>query len=295
MHVVVGGASGFLGTALVSHLRESGKRVTRLVRKPEDRSDASVWDPAAGLIEQRVIDSADVVVNLSGESITHWPPTKRWQEKVLASRVSATSTLARAIAHAPKPPSLLSASGMSYYGADRGDEILTETSDAGDGLLSEVVHAWEAAAETAAEAGAHVCLLRTTAALDRTGGLLKAMLPAFRIGLGARIGDGQQFMSVISRDDWVRAVTFLAERDDLSGPFNLAMPDDTTNDQFTEALAAAVGRRRLLVAPRPILRVASGPLADDFLGSLRVRPKALVDAGFSFNHPDLASLLDAAL
>jgi hypothetical protein len=294
LKIVVGGASGFLGTTLVDHLSSRGHEVVRLVRRPETAADAFTWDPAAGVVDQALIDAADIVVNLSGAPISHWPPTARWQEEVLASRLGATSTLAGAIARSPRPAVLLSASGMSAYGADRGDELLTEASTLGDGFLADVVHAWEAASQPASDAGSRVCLLRTTLALHRSGGLLKPQLPAFKLGLGAKLGSGRQHMSLISRTDWVRAVAFLAEHE-VSGPVNLAMPGDATNAEFSDAVAAAVGRKRWLAAPAIALNLAAGPVAEDLLGSLRVKPQALLDAGFTFDHPDLASVVDAAL
>lgn len=294
MRVVVGGASGFLGGPLVEHLRSREHEVVRLVRKQTNDPDASTWDPQSGAVDQPLIDSADVVVNLSGEPISHWPPTKRWQEAVLSSRLGATSTLAAAIARSPEPAAFLSASGMSAYGSDRGDEILTEASAPGSGFLAEVVHAWEAAAQPASDAGSRVCLLRTTLAVHRSGGLLKPQLPAFRLGLGAKLGTGRQYMSLISRQDWVRAVGFLAEND-VSGPFNLGIPGDATNAEFSDAVAAALGRKRLLAAPRFAVQLGARPVADDLLGSLRIRPHALLDAGFTFDHADLASVVDAAL
>ena len=295
MRVVVGGASGFLGSALVDQLRTEDHEVIRLVRKPETEPDSSLWNPAEGVVDQALIDTADVVVNLSGAPIAHWPATKRWQETVLSSRLGATTTLAGAIARSPEPAAFLSASGMSAYGADRGDEILTEASTPGTGFLSEIVHAWEAATQAAVDAGSRVCLLRTSLALHRSGGLLKTQLPAFRLGLGAQLGDGRQYMAMLSRTDWVRAVALLAERPDLSGPFNLSMPGDATNKEFSDGLAAALNRPRWYAAPAFLLRKAAGPVADDLLGSLRMKPKALLDAGFTFDHPDLASVIDAAL
>lgn len=294
MKVVVGGASGFLGRPLVDHLRSREHEVVRLVRKPETQPDAFAWNPADGVVDQALIDSADLVVNLSGEPISHWPATKKWQELVLSSRLGATATLAAAIARSPKPAAFLSGSGMSAYGADRGGEILTEASTAGSGFLSDVVHAWEAAAEAAADAGSRVCLLRTTLAVHRSGGLLKPQIPAFKLGLGAKLGTGQQHMSLISRQDWVRAVTFLAEHD-VSGPINLGMPGDATNTEFSDAFAAAFGRKRRLAAPRFAIQLGASAVADDLLGSLRVKPQVLLDAGFTFDHPDLASVVDAAL
>jgi len=295
MRVVVGGASGFLGSALVDHLRTEGHEVNRLVRTPETEPDAFAWNPAEGVVDQALIDSADVVVNLSGTPISHWPPTKKWQESVLSSRLGATTTLAAAIARSPEPAAFLSASGMSAYGADRGDEILTEASTPGTGFLAEIVHAWEAATQAAADAGSRVCLLRTSLALHRSGGLLKTQLPAFRLGLGAQLGDGRQYMAMLSRSDWVRAVTFVAERSDLSGPFNLSMPGDVTNKEFSDVLADALNRPRWCAAPAFLLRTAAGPVGDDLLGSLRMKPQALLDAGVTFDHPDLASVVDAAL
>lgn len=295
MKILVGGASGFLGATLVDHLRAEGHEVTRLVRSAESEPDAFPWNPREGAVDQAVVDASDVVINLSGEPISHWPPTKRWQEEVLASRLAATTTLATAIAHAPKPPAMLSSSGMSRYGADRGEEVLTEASSDGTGFLAGVVQAWEAATQAASDAGGRVCLLRTTLAVHRNGGLLKPQLPAFRAGLGARLGSGRQHMSLISRTDWVRAVAFLAERSDLSGPFNLGMPGDATNAEFTDAVARAVGRKARFAAPAAALKLGAGPVADDLLGSLRVKPQALLDAGFTFDHPDLAAVVDAAL
>jgi uncharacterized protein len=296
MHVVIGGASGFLGTALTAHLREHGHQVTRLVRKDDPSADASRWDPRTGRIDQVVVDRADAIVNLSGSQIIHWPPTRRYRRELLASRIDTTTTLARAVAAAPSPPALISGSGMSYYGSDRGDEVLTESSEAGSGgFLSEVVHRWENATAPAAEAGARVCRIRTTAAMHRSGSLLGFALPVFRLGLGARIGSGRQYMSMLSRTDWVRAATFLIEHDDLSGPFNFGMPNPVTNAEFTDALGKALHRPTRLVAPTPVLRVAAGSLGEDLLGSLRVEPAALLEAGFTFEHPDIDAVLEDAL
>lgn len=296
MHVVVGGASGFLGSALVLHLREQGHQVTRLVRSDDPSSDASLWDPRTGRIDQVVIDRADALVNLSGSQIIHWPPTKRYRRELLASRIDTTTTLARAVAASPSPPALISCSGMSYYGSDRGDEVLTESSEAGSGgYLSQVVHRWEQATTPASDAGARVCRIRTTAAMHRSGSLLGLALPVFKLGLGARIGSGRQYMSMLSRTDWIRAATYLIEHDDLSGPFNFGMPDPVTNAEFTDALGKALHRPTRLVAPSPVLRLAAGSLGDDLLGSLRVQPAALLEAGFTFEHPDIDSVLNDAI
>lgn len=293
MRVVIGGASGFLGAPLVAHLRERGHDVTTLVRRTASR-DESWWKPSEGLVDQQLIADADVVVNLSGSPIAQWPRTPARKREILASRLGATSTLARAIAAAAAPPAFLSGSGMSWYGVDRGDEPLTEQSSAGTGFLADVAQQWEAAAAPAVNAGARVAYLRTSAVLDRSGGALKLMAVPFRLGLGARLGDGHQYFSTISRRDWVRAVTHVLEGD-LAGPVNLAIPDDVTNRAFTTALAQAVRRPVFLAAPSVAVRLALGGLADDLLGSLRIRPEALMDDGFTFDDPGIDRVLRTAL
>lgn len=294
MQVVIGGASGFLGTALTDHLRSAGHTVTRLVRSGGG-PDASLWDPAAGVIDQAVIDAADAVINLSGASISRWPRTRAYRQELLDSRTSPTSTIAQAIAQSSTPPVLLSGSAMGYYGSDRGDEVLTESSAAGEGFLADVVRAWEAAAAPAVEA-TRVVFLRTSLVLDKRGGLLKLMQIPFKLGGGAKLGSGSQFMSVISLSDWLRSVEFLMESSTARGPFNLSTPGSQTNADLTDELGKALHRPTFLKAPSIALKAALGTsIAADLLGSLRLSPDALTAAGFEFEHPDLRSTLRAAL
>ena len=295
MHVVIGGASGFLGTALVAHLREQGHQVTRLVRSDDPRSDASLWDPHTGRLDQIVIDRADAVVNLSGSSVARWPRTGRVRRELLASRLDSTTTLARAVAASENHPVLLSQSAMGVYGPDRGDEILTEQSEPGTGFLSELVQQWEAAAQPAVDAGARVCWMRTTLPLDRRGGLLQPLVPMFKLGAGARLGSGRQYMTMVSLHDWLRAVTFLLEHPSASGVFNIGMPKPPTNAEFTDSLGKALHRPTVLAAPSVVLKTVLGGVADDLLGSLRVESAALRDAGFMFDDADVESALARAL
>ncbi|MGA9100713.1 TIGR01777 family oxidoreductase [Aeromicrobium sp.] len=295
MHVVIGGASGFLGTALVAHLREQDHQVTRLVRTDDSSSDASLWDPRTGRLDQIVIDRADAVVNLSGSSVGRFPRTGRVRRELLASRIDATTTLARAVAASDNKPALLSGSAMGYYGPDRGDEILIESSEPGTGFLSELVQRWEQATQPAADAGARVCILRTTLPLDRRGGLLGPLVPMFKLGAGARLGTGRQYMAMVSLHDWLRAVTFLLEHPTASGPFNIGMPQPPTNAEFTDALGDALHRPTVLVAPTFVLRTVLGKVADDLLGSLRLDSLALREAGFTFDHHDVVEALESAL
>ncbi len=293
MHVVVGGASGFLGQALVEHLREQGHVVTRLVRGGHVGDDASLWDPSAGRVDQVLIDRADAVVNLSGAPISQWPRTAKRRREILTSRLECTGTLAKAISYSSTPTVFLSGSGMSWYGVDRGADTLTEDAGPGEGFLADVSQQWEAAAQPAIESGARTCFLRTSLVLDSSGGVLALMLPAWKLGGGARLGSGEQYMSLITRDDWVRAVTHLLDVD-VSGPVNLAMPAAVTNAEFTDALGEAVNRPTFLVAPRFAVRGVLGGLADDLLGSLRIVPAALGESGFAFESADLTSTLATA-
>ncbi len=295
MHVVVGGASGFLGSALTSHLRERGHEVTRLVRSGEPADDASLWDPYAGRVDQVLIDRADAVVNLSGSPISKWPRTKARKAEILSSRLAATRTLAKAVAASSTPTVFISGSGMSWYGTDRGSELLTEQSSAGDGFLADVSQQWEAAAQGAIDSGARTCFVRTSLVLSDQGGVLALMLPVWKLGGGARLGSGHQYMSLISLHDWVRGVEFLLSEEQASGPFNFAMPVSVRNAEFTESLGKAVHRPTFLAVPSFAVKAALGGISDDLLGSLRVVPSALADAGFSFAEPDLQSALETSI
>jgi hypothetical protein len=269
--------------------------VTRLVRSGGPGDDASLWDPYAGTVDQQLIDRADAVVNLTGAPISKWPRTAKTKDEIRSSRLAATSTLAKAVAASSTPTVFISGSGMSWYGTDRGDEQLTEASSPGSGFLAEVSHAWEAAASPAVDAGARTCFVRTSLVLDKDGGVLKLMLPAWKLGGGAKLGSGRQYMSLISRHDWVRGIEFLLENDDASGPFNFAGPADATNAQYTDALGTAVHRPTFLAVPGFAVKAVLGGISDDLLGSLRVKPAALTAAGFTFADPDLRSVLDSAL
>lgn len=294
MKIVVSGASGFLGAPLTSRLRSLGHDVTELVRH-DGGPGQSRWDPAAGLIDHTVIDKADVVINLSGAPIQSWPRTEARALEILASRVGATRTLASAIADAAKPPRFLSGSAIGWYGTDRGDEVLTEAATPHSaGFLADVSRQWEAAANPASDAGAAVTFLRTGIVMDRSGGALKLMRIPFALGGGARLGAGRQWFSTISRRDWVDAVVFVLDHE-ITGPVNLTSPDPVRNVDFTRELGKALHRPAFLVAPEFALRAVLGGLADDLLGSLRVAPTALVDAGFAFRDPTITAVLRTGL
>lgn len=295
MRVVIAGASGFLGTHLTEHLRVHGHEVTHLVRRPPSGPHESRWDPAAGAVDADVVASADAVVNLAGASLVGNPHSGSWAREVLDSRVGTTALLARTIAAGERPPAFLAGNGISYYGHHGAAPVTEETGSEGDALLTRVAREWEAAAAPARAAGSRVCVLRTAPVMDRSAPPLKQLRRLFTLGLGARLGSGRQHFPMISLRDWVGAVAFLLESRDVSGPFNLCCPDTPTNAEFTAALAKAVRRPALFVAPAPVLAKVTGELSPELLGSVNARPAALERAGYDFEDRDVREVLAAAL
>ncbi len=297
MRVVVSGASGLIGSALVRHLRSQGDRVDRLVRGRAPLGENEIaWDPRAGTIDIAHLEGADAVVNLSGATIAKWPWTRAHERRVLESRVRSTALLAQAIAGLdPGPRVFVSTSAIGYYGS-RGDELLVETSSPGAGFLSEVCVAWESAAEAASRAGIRLVTPRFGLVLSGSGGALLALLRPFRLGLGGRIGDGRQFMSWIALDDLVRVVAFAIAREDLKGPVNAVAPEPARNEEFTRTLGRVLRRPTLLPSPAFAARLILGKMADEMLlSSARVEPSRLKAAGFSYLLPTLEGALRAAL
>lgn len=293
MHVVIAGASGFLGSHLVDHLRAGGHEVTALVRRPAGAGEAR-WDPYADQLPADVIESAGVVINLAGAPTQGNPHSKKWADELRTSRVTTTRVLAEAIAASDSTPAFLAGNGISYYG-DQGQTQVTESSPShGDSFLTVVTRDWQAAADPAVRAGSRVCILRTAPVLDRRGAPLKQLLPLFKLGLGARLGSGSQHFPCISLRDWIGAVTHLVTSE-VSGPVNLCCPVTPTNADFTQALAQAVGRRAFLAAPKPILARAAGRLSGELFGSINARPAALLDDGYDFADDDIRDVVDQAL
>jgi uncharacterized protein (TIGR01777 family) len=296
MRIVMAGASGFLGARLAERLRQSGHDITRLVRRPPGVGEAS-WTPAQGRLDPAVLAGADTVINLSGANVGGRRWTARYKHVLRASRLDTTGTLAQAIAKLPeadRPRTLLQSSAVGWYG-DTGDQEVSEEAPAGTTFLADLCRVWEAAARPAEDAGARVVLLRTAPVLDRQGSLLKPLLPAFKLGGGARIGGGRQWMSWIALADWLGAAEFLLEREDLAGPVNMVSAVQCTNLEFTKELARQLRRPALLTVPGPVLDLALGELAGEAQRSQRVIPGVLRNAGFSWTYPDIASGLEAAL
>jgi uncharacterized protein (TIGR01777 family) len=288
--VAVSGASGFIGTALVPSLEAEGHEVIRLVRREPGAANEIRWDPAAGEIDAQALTGVDAIVNLSGATIA-----QRWTEarkrEILESRTATTDLLARVAAELDPHPALICASAMGAYG-NRGDEILTEESERGNGFLAEVVRAWEASADPARAAGVRVLHFRHGHVLSRRGGLLDRLLLPFSLGVGGRLGGGKQWWSWIELGDLTAAYA-LALRTDIEGVVNLVGPNPVTNAQFTAALGKALRRPAVIPAPTLALKTRFGGemVEDVLLSGQRVLPARLLDAGFTFS----AATLDVAL
>ncbi len=294
MRIVVSGASGLIGSALVPALESRGHEVVRLVRREPRGGGEVAWDPAAGTIDAARLDGVDAAVNLSGANLD-----RRWtasnKREIVESRVSATHLLARTLADLePRPSVLVCAGGTGIYG-DRGDEILTEESELGSGFLADLGIDWEAAAEPARAAGIRVVNFRQGIVLSRDGGALRRMLLPFKLGVGGRVGSGKQWWSWVSLDDLLSAYV-LALEGDLAGPVNLASPSPATSARFTTSLGRALHRPTVFPLPAFAVKAVFGEKGEAvLLHGQRALPARLLDAGFAFARPDLEPALEHAL
>ncbi len=292
MNILVTGASGLIGSALVSFLASAGHDVTRLVRsQPRPGEKAVRWDPMAGTIEASNLQQMEAVVHLAGENIAErWTSEKK--VRIRDSRVKGTRLLCQSLAQMATPPKVLvSASAIGYYG-DRAGEVLTEESAAGQGFLSEVCRAWEAATEPALQKGIRVVPLRFGVVLSGAGGALAKMLPPFRMGLGGMLGNGQQYMSWIALDDAVGAIHHAMTAESLQGPVNAVAPNTVTNQAFTKTLGKVIGRPTIFPMPAFAARLMFGEMADELLlASTRVQPTKLLSSGYIFRYPELEAAL----
>ncbi len=295
--ILITGASGLIGSALLPYLSANGYDVTRLVRsRATMKHDTRFWDPAQGVIELARTDDFDGVIHLAGANIGDRRLTEKRKREVWNSRVDGTTLLCNALLKLErKPRVLVCASAMGIYG-DRGDEWLTEASAPGEGFLAELCTAWEQAAEPAQRAGIRVVHLRTAIVLSAAGGALKKMLPAFFFGLGGPLGNGEQWMSWITRADIVRLYLHSVETETLSGPVNAASNKPFRQRGFARALGRALHRPALIPVPRFALRAVFGTeMADSVLASTRLVPEQATRSGFDFQHAGLPEALSAAL
>jgi uncharacterized protein (TIGR01777 family) len=297
VRIAVTGASGFIGTALVRALRERGDEVHPIVRHPPGEGEVGIDLTSRRLDTSRgaSLEGIDAAVHLAGAPITTRWSAKRLEE-IRSSRVLVGDVLSRALAALPSRPAVLvSGSAVGIYG-DRGDEVLDEASAQGSGVLADLCRSWEASTTAAAEGGIRVVTLRTGIVLGAKGGILAALAPLFKLGLGARLGDGRQWTSWISLEDEVRVILRAIDDDTISGPVNSTAPNPVRNRELTEAMAHAFGKSARLAVPAPVLRLGLGRGAADemLLASQRALPAKLAQAGYVHNHGELADALAVA-
>ena len=288
--IAITGASGLIGSALVGHLKSEGHTVQRLVRRATVAPDEIQWDPKTGYVDIEALRGVDAVIHLAGVGVGDKRWTKRYKSEILNSRLLGTTAIANAVAEV-KPQVFISASAIGWYG-DSGNRAVVESDSVGNDFLAAVCREWEGAADLAGDV--RTVKLRTGLVLDPTGGALGRMLPLFRFGLGGKLGSGKQWWSWITLHDVVRAIIFTLEHP-ITGPVNLTTPNPVTNQEFTAALARAMNRPALFPAPAIALKIALGGFASEVLGSKKVMPNALSDAGFVWDYPHITNALTALM
>jgi uncharacterized protein len=292
MKILIGGSHGLVGTALIKSLAADGHEIFRLVRHAPASKTEVEWSPDRYSIALARIEGFDAVINLAGESIAEGRWTDDKKRRIRESRVKGTKLLGDALANLTVPPkTFICASAIGYYG-NRGDELLNETSSAGDDFLAKVCADWEEATALATEKGIRVVNARFGIILDTEGGALKKMLPPFRLGLGGRLGNGKQWMSWIALDDVVGALKLALTDDSLRGPVNFVAPNPVTNAEFTRTLGSALSRPTIFPVPAFAIKLLFGEMGEALLlGSLRVAPERLVAVGYEFTYPQLEPAL----
>jgi uncharacterized protein len=296
MRILLTGATGLIGQALCRALADEGHQLVVLSRNQASATisaAASVfaWQPEQTEPPREAFDGVEAVIHLAGENVAaRW--TSERKRRIRDSRVLGTRNLVAGMQRTSKPPRiLLSASAVGFYG-DRGDEVLTESSPPGSGFLPEVCQQWEAEAKQAQSFGARVVTLRTGVVLGSAGGALKAMLPAFRFGVGGKLANGRHWFPWIHLNDIVGLFRFALLNETLSGPVNGAAPNPVTNAEFTTELAAVLHRPALFPVPKLALELLFGEMAEVMLASLRVVPEAALKAGYQFQFPQLRPALE---
>jgi uncharacterized protein len=288
--VLVSGASGLIGSALLPSLQARGSILTRLVRGATTGAGQIPWNPAQPLSPDSV-SGYDAVIHLSGEPIAgRWTEAKK--RRILDSRSQGTGNLSQAVAKAAERPRVfISASAVGYYG-NRGEEILREESPSGGGFTAQICREWEAATHTAAAAGIRTVQMRLGVVMSAGGGALQKMLLPFRLGMGGAMGSGRQWWSWISIDDVVGAILHVLDHDSLQGPVNTVAPVPVTNREFAKTLAAVLQRPAIFPMPAFAVRLIFGEMGEElFLASQRVEPAKLAASRYRFKHPELREAL----
>ncbi len=286
--IAVTGSSGLIGSALVGHLKEQGYVVQRLVRRKATTNEEITWDPQAGTVDLDALDGVHGVIHLAGAGVGDKRWTKKYRATILNSRLLGTTAIAHAVEKV-KPSVFISASAIGYYG-ETGNRAVTENDRVGDDFLATVCREWEAAADLAGSV--RTVKIRTGLVLDPVGGALGRMLPLFRLGVGGKLGSGNQWWSWITLHDEINAITHLLNSS-VSGPVNLTSPFPVTNQEFTGTLARSLHRPALFPVPGFALKIALGGFSTEILGSKKVLPSVLSEDGFAFDYPHLTGALAA--
>jgi len=295
MKLVVAGGSGLIGSALIKDALSKKHEVIQLVRRKPKHQHEVQWNPDKFEVEIDSLNDATAIINLSGAGVGDKRWTKNYKKLILTSRVNATKTLAESITRLNNPPSVfVSSSAIGFYG-DTAENAVDENAELGEGFLSDVVFNWEYAAQKVKQHKIRVVHPRTSLVMSKRGGVLKKVLPIFKLGLGGKLGNGKQFWSYISLEDEIRAIYHLINDSRLTGGVNLSTPNPVTNKEFTKSLASVLNRPAFLSVPSLALKIALGEFSIEVLGSSRVLPSKLIASGFKFNHPDILSTLNSAL
>jgi len=295
--VLLSGASGLLGSALVPFFTTGGHHVYTLVRREPDLSKNEIlWDPASGTLDLSTIEHIDVVINLNGAPLAEGRWTDKRKQLIIKSRTTSTALLAKKIAERDQKPELfLSASAIGYYG-DCGDREITENDKPGTIFISDVCNQWEDAAEKAVAAGVRTVFGRIGVVLTSGGGALSQMLPAFKAGAGAKISNGNQQMSWISLEDTIGAIWHLIMNQEIEGPVNIVAPSPVTNKTFTKILGRVLGRPAFFRIPSILVKIIWGQMGQEILlAGTKVKPEKLLKTGFKFNHESLEEALRAVM
>lgn len=289
--VAITGASGFIGSALSTLLSTAGHRVRPMVRRPSNVPETITWDTERGVADPAQLRDVDAVIHLAGENIAgRW--TQRKKRKIRDSRIEGTAALVRSLEQAdPRPRTLISTSGMNYYG-NRGEAVVTEADGPGEGFLAEVTQEWEAAAMRAESLDMRVARMRLGVVLSPGGGALRTMLTPFRFGGGGVVGSGEQMMSWVSLDDVIAAFYHVLMNDQVSGPVNVGAPHPVTNRDFTKTLGRVLRRPTLLPVPERVVRMLLGEMGEQtLLASTAMHPERLLNSGYSFRDEQLEPAL----
>jgi uncharacterized protein (TIGR01777 family) len=287
MRVLISGASGLVGTEVIRQLEAEGHEALRLVRRKPTSPKEVEWNPAAGYIQEGIMETIDAVVNMAGATTGKIPWTAKYKEEIVSSRLDSTRTLVKAMAAAKRRPAVLvSGSASGFYG-DTGEKILHETAPKGTGFLSDLAHEWEQEA-LKAPTDVRVVLARTTMVMSRKLGALGRLLPLIKLGIGGPLGSGKQWWAWISLPDEAAAIIHLIKTPTAKGAYNLTAPEPATCGQIVKALAKDLKRPSLIAVPTFALKALIGEAAVELLlCSQNMSADRLLATGFKFQHPTL--------